>query len=579
MAFLAYTAFGPHRIDPLLLSKAAGSHPITWFDLEDPGLGGAICLSPLTSMSRLKAGNCQHYFFIGRIRLDRRQELQTKLVREQHEGSSPETDADLCLLAYHKWGAAFVDHIHGDFAFVIYDGNANELTCVRDRFGVRMLAWSKSRNGCWISGSLRDLVAARASDVGQFDPCWISDFLRIGYCPDPTRSVYADVHRLAPAHILHLGRRGLSTERYWRLEIEGPTHLKSPADLAEEFHHRLDAAMRDRLPPDRVGLMMSGGLDSSTLAAKAIQLGGVQLQVAARTWIVGGEADPEAKASVRVAEYLGLHHTVVDAGQLQFDPRLLENPVTTVEPALAAMAPPGLEQETIARRKQATCWLYGEGPDNALTFEWQMQLGWLVWHRQWGHLPGAISDYVSSKSLADWKISFSTRMGRQQPGPDVDGVDLSWVRGAGSVTPDEPTSDWRPAAHRNLSSALWPNLFERLDADSFGIDWRHPYMDLRVMEFLLSTPPIPWARHKLLIRHAMKGRLPLETLRRRKTPLYRDVLGDLLRQHLPAIPRRGSAVEPFVDIERLPAEPSTYADVYALARLVILDRWLTMRHG
>ena len=581
MAFLVHAGIGSTRIDPGSLIVAAGGHPVTWFSAEDRGLGGAICLSPLASVARLKRGERLDCLVVGRIRLDRREELLAKLGNDQAGDSLLVSDADLCLQAYAKWGAGFVDNIHGDFAFVLYDKVARELICVRDRFGVRMLAWSQSGTACWIAGSMRDLVSARGSDYRELDPCWIADFLRTGGCADPARSVYADARRLSPAHILSVGRRGLSIRRYWQLEVDGPRHLKSPTEFAEEFHSRLNAAMRDRLPADRVGLMMSGGLDSPTLVAKTLELGAPQLEIFISTWLTGGQLDPEAIASRQVADYLGLRQTVVDADQMQYDPRLLANPVTTVEPDLAAMAPPTLQQEAMARSQQATVWLYGEGPDNALTFEWTMHLSWLIRNRQWGRLPGAISSYLATKSLADWKTTLTSRVGRHRADHDNVEPELAWIKGSDCPAQDAPVSDWRPAAHRNLTSALWPSLFERLDVKDapFGIDWRHPYMDLRVLEFFLSTPPIPFARHKFLIRHAMKGRLPPEPLRRKKTPLFRDGLEPLLRQHLPALPRRGSAVEPFVDIERLPEHPSTYSDVYALIRLVILNRWLTTRHG
>ncbi len=61
--------------------------------------------------------------------------------------------------------------------------------------------------------------------------------------------------------------------------------------------------------------------------------------------------------------------------------------------------------------------------------------------------------------------------------------------------------------------------------------WRHPYLDLRVIGFLLSVPPVPWAREKLLMREAMRGRLPDAVLARRKTPLVGAPLADLVATH------------------------------------------------
>ena len=581
MAFLVHAGLGSSGIDPRRLVSSAGGHTVTWFSAEDQTRGGAVCLSPLASIARLELGDHLDCLIVGRIRLDRRQELRTSLGRDQAGDRLLLSDADLCLQAYAKWGAGFVEHLHGDFAFVIYDNVARELIGVRDRCGVRILAWCQSGTSCWVSGSMQDLVSASSSNYRQIDPSWISDFLQTGTSTDPSRSVYADVRRLSPAHIMSVSGKGLSIRRYWRLEVDGPQNFKSPDEVTEAFHSHLNAAMLDRLPSDRVGLMMSGGLDSPTLVAKTLELAGAELEVFVSTWLSGDQRDPEAEASQQVSDYLGLRRTIVDADQLQFDPRLPANPATNVEPNLAAMAPPTLQQEALARSQQAKVWLYGEGPDNALTFEWRMHFNWISRRQQWGHLPKAIASYLATKSLVDWKTTFSSRFTNDRADQARRYPELTWIKGTGSPGQDAPACDWRPAAHRNLTSGLWPAFFERLDVKDapFGVDWRHPYMDLRMLEFMLSTPPIPWARHKLLIRHAMKGRLPLETLRRKKTPVHRDVFENLLRQHLPPLPQRGSAVEPFVNIDRLPKHPSTYGDMHALARLVIVDRWLQSRRA
>ena len=219
MAFLVFAGLGSSGIDPRRLLTSAGGHSVTWFDAEDLTRGGAVCLSPLASIARLELGDRLDYLIVGRIRLDRRQELQTSLGSDQAVEYLLLSDADLCLQAYAKWGAGFVEHLHGDFAFVIYDNVARELIGVRDRCGVRILAWSQSGTSCWVGGSLQDLVSATGSNCREIDPSWISDFLRTGTSTDPSRSVYAGVRRLAPAHIMSVSGKGLSIRRYWRLEV------------------------------------------------------------------------------------------------------------------------------------------------------------------------------------------------------------------------------------------------------------------------------------------------------------------------------------------------------------------------
>lgn len=582
MAFLVHAAVHEQRVNPALLADAAGDKPIAWFKPDDRGLGGMACLSPLAVTSCLQAGDKVDLRIVGRIRLDRREELGAAMADGAKRSLAQSSDADLCLQAYAKWGRGFLQHIHGDFAFVIVDMAAGDLLCCRDRFGVRMLAWSQSASGIWIAGSLQDLVAARPDlDTQKLDPVWITDFLADGVCADPGRSVYESVKRLPPAHSLAVRPDGNSQQRYWELHVEQPLHLRSAADYVDAFHARLDAAMRDRMPEDRLGILMSGGLDSSTLAAKAIELGGPQLDVFARTYIVGGQSDPEAEASARVARYLGVNHTLCEAQRLRIDSAWWRRPASTAEPDMSVLHPPLWLEEAKTMRSQASCWFHGEGPDNALTFEWQMHLKWLLKNRQWHRLPAVVASYVATKSLSEWGTSIATRLIGGKHSIEEDAASLDWLCGQSSWQDGSGAWPWRPRAHHSFANALWPSMFEGFDAGyaAYDIDWRHPFMDLRVLEFLLATPPIPWARRKLLIRRAMKGRLPSETINRSKTPLYHDDTAEQLRHHLPQMPQAAEAVASYVNIEKLPEKPNSDAEVYRLLRVAILQHWLATRHA
>lgn len=579
MSFLALAPAGKTSIDPKLLSDAAGRAPVTWFDPDNRALGGIACLSPLALTENVSREGRIAYTIVGRIRLDRRAELQARLADLSFEPAANKSDAALCLHAYAKWGDQAARFIFGDYCFVIYDHFARKIFCARDHFGVRPLAWWCNAGAIWISGSLKDLVSIPSFHARSLDEVWIADFLRHGVSSDPARSIYSSVHRLPPAHTLSVSQRGLAVQRYWSLAVTGPLLLNSRDAYLEEFHYRLDAAMRDRLPAGPVGLFMSGGLDSSTLAAKAVKLSASSSPVFANTWLVEGQSDPETSESVRVARHLGLHHTLVDSMNLRFDPSWQDRPTVSPEPGLNMIQRCSMEDEAKSMAEKATCWLYGEGPDNTLTFEWQSHLRWLAHHHHWALLPGTIARYLASKSLAEWGVTGSSRL-RFIKGRETTVEKHAWIRGDETAVYARSDNAWRPEAHANLSSALWPAMFEFLDTlfGPAGIDWRHPYMDLRVLEFMLATPPIPWARHKALIRQAMAGELPRATLRRAKTPLQRNLIEVLLRKQIATMPRMEGEIERFVDVGRLPQSPTSHFEVEALIRVAILNHWLINRH-
>ena len=522
------------------------------------------------------------YQIIGRIRLDRRGELSEQLATRFPAIDAAASDADLCLLAYATWGEDCLERLHGDFAFALWDKTRRTLFCARDRLGVRTLTYLEQGGSWWMSDSLSDLLAA-SGYVGQaLDRVWIRDFLKDGFCDDPSRTVYADVHRLLPGHSLAITADFALTRPYWLLKLAQPIFLKSAGDYAERFHALLSEAILDRMPSGDVGILMSGGLDSSTLVAKTIELIDSPERVKTRTWLVGAESDPEHRASRLVAKYLGVAQEIIASDLLHYDPTWREHAVLRAEPSWGYVHPPARLADMQVMQQQAEVWLYGEGPDNTLTFEWRAYLKWLAQRGMWWRLARSVVTYLGAKSLKEWGTTLGVWSGRKRvnwPTPD-----LSWIRDLGhSLAPSangDDTKSWRPVALRSVRGPKWPALLESLDNEyaATGIDWRHPYLDLRLLEFMLSTPPIPWGRRKRLIRSAMKSRLPQEILERAKTPLHLDLLGDQLRLNPPIMPLPGSKIAEFVDIEQLPSDPANFIDPYALLRVSILDHWLNMRN-
>jgi asparagine synthase (glutamine-hydrolysing) len=132
----------------------------------------------------------------------------------------------------------------------------------------------------------------------------------------------------------------------------------------------------------------------------------------------------------------------------------------------------------------------------------------------------------------------------------------------------------------SFADPIWPALFSGFDDDErqAPLAWRHPYLDLRVLEFLLSVPPVPWARRKLLLREAMRDRLPRELLERRKAPLVASPVAAPIRKlGLPAL-----ACDPrlarYVDVGALPKASAAGPLLDRLIAVHALDYWL-VRHS
>ncbi len=541
----------------------------------------AFVVGPGSSSESLD-GRC---WIVGRFRLDARDALRARL------GASAETasDAMLCLLAYAKWGEGFTAFLAGDFAFALWDDERQCLLGLRDQMGVRPLFHSRTAEAWLISESLA-WIAERVPTSDALDEYWIADFLILGVSREFERTVHRDIKRLAPAHLLKLGEGGLSLRRYWRLDIAEPLHLRSAGAYHERFRELLSRAVADRLPAGRVGIAMSGGLDSTTLAATAVEVTGDPSRIVAECEhyerLMHIREDHYATLAAR---HLGIELRIRPADDIAYDPQWRSRDVRSDEPMTALINVHNIQRIGCEMAAVAPVWLDGEGPDNALTLERNAYLGWLRRQRSWRRLAQALVAYTGAKGLAGWAQTIG-RHTRLQNEAELEPVDVlpAWFRRdfAKRLKLDERQESlglggdgshpWHPAAFASFTSPIWQSYFEgRAFEGSFGgFEWRYPYLDLRVLEFMLSVPPVPWGWKKRLVREAMRGRLPAEVLARRKTPLdcYPEV-ATMRELGLPALPQ-SHGVARYVDAQLLPDQTAPDPDLATSLNVHALDYWL-----
>lgn len=485
-----------------------------------------------------------------------------------------------CLQAYGKWGDAFVDQLAGDFSFALWDDASRKMVCARDQLGVRPLFYANASatgaKGAWfVSNSLAWIAAQPGIDL-ELDDTWIADFLGVGHCRDFERTAYRHVHRLPPAHVLTLSAAGATVRQYWRLEIGEPIQHADRRLYTEQFTELLSHSIADRLPAGRVGISMSGGLDSSTLAACAVDVTGDRSRVTAETRVFDRLIpDDEEHFSSLVAQRLGIDFRLRPMDDQTYDPAWRTRPIRTAEPTAAIVHahPELLIAHDMAAK--ATVWFHGEGPDNALEFEGRAYLSWLRGRGAWRQYGSAMAQYVRGRTVGDW-LRFAIRSAGFRKESDAGEAPPAWlnpdlVRDRGKT--DRPAHPWHPQAVASFNDPIWQSFLGGFD-ETPGFEWRHPYLDLRVLEFMLSVPPIPWARRKLLLREAMRGRLPTEILTRRKTPLAQSPLRQAIAIHgLPAL-SGSDPLRRYVDENRLPVGLPAEGELDSVLRVHALDHWL-----
>ena len=534
------------------------------------------------------------FWLVGHIRLDARDELIGRLAAKGDSRAATASDAELCLLAYAAWGGRFVDYLLGDFSFVIWDAQQSRLIAVVDQMGVRQLFHARAGN-LWFVGDRLDWVAGQESVDRELDDYWIADFLSIGFPREFGRTVYRGIRRMAPGHFLRLDGSGEKIGKYWQLELTEPLLLRSDRDYTDRFVDLLSRAIADRVPPaGRVGILMSGGLDSTTMAACAVGVVKDPARVVAQCEHYRKLMDiGEEHFASLAARRLGIDLQVKDIDGFVHDPEWRRRGFRVAEPTITVLNARNFRQVNGERAALAAVWFQGEGPDNALCLERDAYLSWLARSGRWRQLATALVRYVGVKGPVGWAQSFRRYFGReyvsQYYGPrhlsallDRDLVarlrldERAETLGHGG----DQSHPWHPEAVASFTSPIWQAMFDDYAIQEIletGVNWRHPYVDLRVLHFMLSVPPIPWGWKKHLTRRAMRGRLPDEVLAREKTPLTLDPDLVIMRcEPLPELLCPGELAR-YVDLKALPSVEAPDRDLRVRNYLLALDYWLANR--
>ena len=242
-------------------------------------------------------------------------ELQEELIANGHVFLS-HSDTEVLLAAYREWGVDCLSRLNGMFAFALYDTAKQNLFIARDRAGEKPLFYSWGSGKLCFASELKGLLSD-ASFAHRIDHQALDTYLAIGYVPCD-RCMVQGVNKLPPAHALTFDLQSNSVKvwRYWKLPpppVEGYGHCDEQA-LHEEFELLLEDAVRRQLVSDvPVGVLLSGGVDSSLITAMAVR---ATSQVKTFTVAFDGfGAYDESEHARLIANYFGTQHVELNAGE------------------------------------------------------------------------------------------------------------------------------------------------------------------------------------------------------------------------------------------------------------------------
>ena len=273
------------------------------------------------------------------------------------------SDTETIVHLYEEYGRDCVKHLRGMFAFALWDRRKRVLFAARDRLGIKPFYY-RWDGKAFLFGSEIKTILAYPDIAAEFNRGALAEYLAFGYITGQ-ESMFAGIRKLMPGHTLELPERGEPRiERYWDLSAEVDQDPRSRTYYVKTYRELLEGAVKSHLMSDvPLGMFLSGGLDSSAVAALATKSRGDQIKTFAVGY--GEEAFSELRYAREVAEHIRSDHHEVRLSRGEFFnnlPRLIwheDEPIVW---------PSSVSLYSVARlaREHVTVVLTGEGSDETL---------------------------------------------------------------------------------------------------------------------------------------------------------------------------------------------------------------------
>jgi asparagine synthase (glutamine-hydrolysing) len=468
-----------------------GHRRLAVIDLSDAGRQPMA--DPATGVSIVFNGEIYNY-------VELRRELQA-----EGEAFRTATDTEVLLRLWLRHGEDGLRRLNGMFAFAVWDPRSRELALVRDRFGVKPLAWGWSDGSLVFASEPKAALALLPGDA-EADPATLYDFLALGRLYAADRTFYRGLRMLPPAHLLRFrpGDAEPRPRRWWDYPAD-PAPPGRPEEEAEAFAALLDDAVRIRLRSDvPVGLTLSGGLDSTACLAGAVRAGADAPVCFTATYGPGNRG--EAGWAAIAGRPYGVEPVEVDARVEDWHAAMETIAWHLDGPSYSPAVFPVWRIAAEARRRGVPVLLEGQGADEALAgYPQYAALHALSSAARPGEalrtLRGAARTFTPAWTalwLAREAMPFLVGLRRRREGAagalSPAFAALARSAGAAAPLPHDPPMRAADAVTRRLWADhhrdILPGLLHYGDAMSMshGIEARQPFLDVRLVEWLFARP-------------------------------------------------------------------------------------------
>jgi asparagine synthase (glutamine-hydrolysing) len=493
-------------------------------------------------------------------------ELREKLLARGHQFRT-HSDTEVIVHLYEEYGDDLTSHLNGMFAFALWDENRQRLLIARDRMGEKPLYFAQLAQKAFVFASELKALVVHPLVQRRINMLALRKYLQYEFVPSP-HTMIEGVQKLRPAHRLIWEKGCWRTERYWQLEYEGERLKISEEEATEEVHRRLREAVRIRLISDvPLGVLLSGGIDSSSVAALACEAAEGRV----KTFSIAFEEDSfdESSYARLVANRLGTDH---------FEQKFTEREMLEIVPEIPRLLDEPLGDGSLIptsllcrfTRSHVTVALSGDGGDELLagypTYAAHRMAGYYRYLPQFIR-KGLIEPAVKSLPVSTRNLSFDFRAKRFVRGADLPAGmrHTVWMGSFDAAQqrllftpdvlqqwPDEAVFD-EVSIYDLLNGTGKSTIVEQMmmfDATHYlsegvlfkvdrasmaaSLETRAPFLDYTFIEFLLKLPiglKFRGLTGKYILRRAMRDRLPAEVIKRPKKgfgmPVAKWIKGDL----------------------------------------------------
>jgi asparagine synthase (glutamine-hydrolysing) len=541
-------------------------------------------------------------------------ELRAELVAKGHIFLT-NTDTEVILHLYEEHRENCVSRLNGMFALAIWDTQAQALFLARDRLGIKPLHYLEYPGGIIFASEIKAILKHPLVEP-QLDFSALSKYLTYDYIPAP-HSLLKGIQKLGPGHVLVCTRKGLNIRQYWDLPIqEDGISYKREEEHVEEVVTRLRESVRKRLISDvPVGVLLSGGIDSSAVALFAAQ----QYPGRIQSFSIGFEEPSfdESRYAQKIARLIGAdhHHQVLSSQRmLEVIPdviRLLDEPM-----ADASIIPTYLLSQMTAQFVKVA--LGGDGADELFAGYPTYQAHKLVTY--YSVLPYQIRELINRMAqrlpVSHRNISFDFKIKQFLKGMGVSS-EIRFFLWMGAFLEQEKRQLFSPEAWEQLAYTnpfediiqyvrdskllkeferilylmmklyLQDDILVKVDRASMAhsLEVRVPFLDYTFVEYVAGLPTIYKLRGlttKYVLKKAMQPLLPKEIVYRKKKgfgiPLAQWLNGplkDLLLTYLDAERIRKAGIFNYAYISRLLEEHFAYKSDHRkqLWPLLVFEMW------